>query len=78
MFPTKSNFSGRWVDSNCNICGNEDTDEHLFMCPGYSDLTKDITYSMFFKMNCINDTIIEAAMNLTKIRKRLVRIQEMW
>ena len=38
MLPTKSNFPGRWKRTTCNICGFEDTDAHIFNCPGYADL----------------------------------------
>ena len=38
MWPTKSNFPGRWSGTCCNVCGFEDTDEHVFSCAGYIDL----------------------------------------
>ena len=39
MWPTKVNFPGRWGEEiACNVCGAEDSDEHIFHCPGYSDL----------------------------------------
>ena len=38
MWPTKSNYPGRWKGIDCNICGSKDTDEHIFTCPGYCDI----------------------------------------
>ena len=35
MLRTKSNFSGRWMGIQCNVCALEDTDIHIFKCPGY-------------------------------------------
>ena len=38
MWPTKTNFPGRWRGTECNCCGHKDTDEHILVCPGYSDI----------------------------------------
>ena len=38
MWPTKVNYPGRWNGVSCNVCGFDDTDIHLFTCPGYSDI----------------------------------------
>ena len=38
MWSTKKNFPGRWINLQCNICGRDDTDEHIFRCPGFGDL----------------------------------------
>ena len=49
MWPTKSNFPGRWNGTECNICGNEDSDQHIFKCPGYTDvIDKNYSYEMFW------------------------------
>ena len=57
MWPTKRNFPGRWNDVNCNICSMEDTDEHIFVCPGYSDLIieENVTYDMFWDKDVLQD-----------------------
>ena len=38
MWPTKENFPGRWKGDLCNVCGLNDSDEHILTCPGYSDI----------------------------------------
>ena len=39
MWPNKVNFPGRWGENlNCNVCGLLDSDEHVFTCPGYTDI----------------------------------------
>ena len=38
MWPTKDHFPGRWQGTECNCCGYRDTDEHILLCPGYSDI----------------------------------------
>ena len=38
MWPTKANYPGRWSGSECNVCGLNDTDEHIPTCPGYYDI----------------------------------------
>ena len=49
MWPTKSNFPGRWDGTNCNICGYEDSDQHIFKCPGYKDvIDKNLSYEMLW------------------------------
>ena len=57
MLPTKSNFPGRWPGVTCNICGFDDTDAHLFHCPGYQDLVpENVTFDMFWDNEALNDT----------------------
>ena len=56
MWPTKDNFPGRWSGTSCNICGLRDTDEHVFSCPGYSDIVMGkVQYSMFWDNVVLND-----------------------
>ena len=56
MWPTKENFPGRWNGVACNICGCNDTDRHIFMCPGYSDIIKEkFQYDVFWDVNVLND-----------------------
>ena len=50
MLHTKQNFPGRWIGTNCNVCGNVDTDAHLFKCPGFSDLVEGLNHEMFFRL----------------------------
>ena len=54
MLRTKSNFSGRWMGIQCNVCALEDTDIHIFKCPGYI-ITDEIDYEMFWKEKIIED-----------------------
>jgi hypothetical protein len=80
MLPTKANFPGRWNGKSCNICGFDDTDEHLFHCPGYQDLfTSDMSYSMFWDNDVLEDTvrIKKAACIILGIIERLNEIQVM-
>ena len=77
MIPTKANFPGRWSGVHCNICGQNDTDEHLFRCPGYSDLVTDsISYSMFFNLTGNRNNLKNAASCLTRMIERLEMIQD--
>ena len=56
MLPTKSNFPGRWKGNLCNLCGFEDSDVHLFTCPGYADLNPDgVALDMFWDEEILND-----------------------
>jgi hypothetical protein len=59
MWPTKSNFPGRWTGSLCNICDREDTDEHIFSCPGYSDILAEnqFHYKMLFDDHVLDDML---------------------
>ena len=34
-FQTHTNFHGRWPGDLCSVCGEEDTDQHVFVCPGF-------------------------------------------
>ena len=79
MLPTKTNFPGRWSGTLCNVCGFEDTDAHLFVCPGYQDIiTNDIWYDMFWDDSILNDTaqLKEAAKILLSVIQRLEQIQD--
>ena len=80
MLPTKNNFPGRWVGSMCNVCGLEDTDAHVFSCPGYQDLlSDDIWYDMFWDPSILKDTVKlkKAAGILLAIVERMEEIQDM-
>ena len=80
MMPTKANFPGRWSGSECNICGFEDTDAHVFHCPGYQDIISDeVTYNMFWDPVILNDIgkLQVAAMNLLGVIERMEEIQQM-
>ena len=78
MLPTKVNFPGRWIGKACNICGFDDTDEHLFHCPGYQDLfTSDLSYHMFWDNEVLEDTarIKKAACIMLGVIERLDEVQ---
>ena len=80
MLPTKANFPGRWSGTSCNICGFDDTDEHIFHCPGYQDiLSDDIYYSMFWEKEILDDPakIKNAACVMLGIIERLNEVQSM-
>ena len=80
MLPTKSNFPGRWVGNLCNVCGFEDTDAHLFECPGYQDIiSDDIWFHMFWDDNILKDTVKmkKAASILVSVIERLEVLQNM-
>ena len=80
MLPTKANFPGRWTGTKCNICNFDDTDEHLFHCPGYQDLlSEDTTYEMFWDEEILNDTtkLQKAACEIVGVIERLGEVQEM-
>ena len=56
MWPTKDNFPGRWKGIDCNCCGHRDTDEHIVVCPGYSDLVdKNFVFEVFWDEEVLND-----------------------
>ena len=56
MWPTKDNFPGRWKGIDCNCCGHRDTDEHVVVCPGYSDLVdKNFVFEVFWDEEVLND-----------------------
>ena len=80
MLPTKSNFPGCWAGTFCNVCNFEDTDAHLFGCPGYQDIiTDEIWYDMFWDDNILSDTIKlnKPAAILLRVIERLEQIQKM-
>jgi hypothetical protein len=80
MLPTKANFPGRWKGTACNICGFQDTDVHIFTCPGYEDLnTNNITLEMFWNDDALNDMelLSSAAKTLNTIINRLEEVQKL-
>ena len=60
----------------CNICGNVDTDAHLFKCPGFVDLLKDVTYKVFFDDSVEVDVVSVAAERMIMVNERLMTIQD--
>ena len=79
MFPTRVNFPNRWSASkNCVYCTQLDTDEHLFQCSGYSDITvgKDVAFEMFFVLAASNEELSKGANVLMRILERLQLINE--
>ena len=80
MLPTKSNFPGRWPGTTCNICGFEDTDPHIFCCPGFQDLIPaNVTYDAYWDTEVLNNAerIRSAAGAAIGIIERLEDIQGM-
>jgi hypothetical protein len=79
MWSTKKNFPGRWINLQCNICGRDDTDEHIFMCPGFRDLVDGVTYNMYWDKDSLEDSESLKVMADTamQINKRLELIQKL-
>ena len=80
MLPTKCNFPGRWAGTSCNVCGFEDTDAHLFECPGYQDLvTDEVWYEMFWEDSVLNDAnqLKQAASILLSMIERIELLQNL-
>ncbi len=77
MWPTKANFSERWSGTQCNICGYEDTDKHIFSCPGYIDIISQgqIQYDMFWNEKVLED--MELLKQMAKVVKLLISRMEM-
>ena len=71
MFPTKGNFKGRWGSDECAYCGCQETDIHLFTCPGYSDLLDDVDFAMFTTLNASNEKLSAGAKKLIQVLERL-------
>ena len=77
MLPTKENFPGRWNGTCCNVCGNIDTEEHLFTCPGFADLLDDtMSLELFFSVEEL-DVLESAAEKMVKVVARLHVLQEL-
>ena len=77
MLPTKDNFPARWKGTSCNVCGRDDTDEHLFVCPGFADILDDtVSLEMFFADNDL-ELLKSAAEKMVKVIERLKVIQEL-
>ena len=56
----------------CNVCGFEDTDDHLLGCPGDQDIiTNDMWYDLFW-----NDTILSNTTQLRQAATMLVSVIE--
>ena len=81
MLPCKANFPGRWKGSNCNVCGFEDTDIHVFSCPGYVDLNPiGVSLDLFWNTEALNDmkVLSPAAKVMSEIITRMEEIQNLW
>ena len=80
MLPTKSNFPGRWKGTSCNICGFEDTDAHVFTCPGYVDLNQSgISLDLFWNDEAMKnmEVLTPAAKVLSEMISRMEEIQNL-
>ena len=71
MFPTKSNFKGRWGTDECSYCGCLESDVHLFSCVGYNDLLGCVNYDSFMTLNASIDELSAGAKQLLKVVDRL-------
>ena len=79
MIKSKENFKGRWSNEICDYCGKNDTDEHMFTCPGYSDLTNEnLQYETFFGKDMNIETLEQGADKLIKIIDRKEQLYESW
>ena len=80
MLPTKSNFPGRWKGSACNVCGFDDTDAHIFTCPGYADLNpQGISLDLFWNVESLEniELLIPAAKMMNKMITRMEEVQDL-
>ena len=78
MLLTKDNFPGRWQGTVCNVCSSPDTDEHLFRCPGFTDILDDsVSYNLFLSDEQDLETLAGAAEKMLLVNERLKVIQEM-
>ena len=80
MLPAKTNFPGRWKGDKCNVCGFQDTDTHMFTCPGYADLNPEcINIEVFWDEQYLNDMnlLSPAAKMLIKMVDRMEEIQKL-
>ena len=75
MFPTRANFPGRWQCMNCVFWQELENDEHLFVCPGYTDITEgSLKYNLFFNLKEEKAEIDQGNEKLLKIHDRLATI----
>ena len=80
MWPTKVNFPGRWNGVLCNVCGMKDTDEHIFSCPGYSDILQGkFVFNVFWDDKVLNDilTLQDIAKTVLMLIERMENIQKL-
>ena len=78
MMPSKMNFPGRWEGTACDICGFDDTDVHVFSCPGYQDIQmENVTLDMFWNDETLNniEVISKAAKVMVNIIRRMEEIE---
>ena len=89
MIETKANFQGKYLNYiKCEICGEEETTQHLFECDGYPEIRKNIkiedTPMKTLRRNNIK-TIAEVLSRITekrsmmeenKIKNKMVTIRE--
>ena len=79
MWPTKENFPGRWSGTMCNICGSKDTDKHVFVCPGYSDILQGkFQFDVFWDENVLCDMgkLKDIAKTVLQLIERMENIQK--
>ena len=78
MWPTKDNFPGRWRGTECNCCGHRDTDEHILVCPGYSDIVDgSFDFEVFWDEVVLNDIerLKDIADTVVRLIERMEQVQ---
>ena len=71
MWPTKCNFPGRWNGTDCNICGYEDSDQHIFKCPGYKDvINENFSYDSFWDKETLRNLAL--LKDLARMAKNII------
>ena len=75
MIETKANFKGQYLNNiKCEICGEEETTQHLFECDGYTEIRKNIkiedTPMKTLRRNNIK-TIAEVLSRITEKRRMM-------
>ena len=76
MIETKANFKGQYLNNiKCEICGEEETTQHLFECDGYTEIRKNIkiedTPMKTLRRNNIK-TIAKVLSKITEKRRRMM------
>ena len=63
----------------CNICGSKDTDKHVFVCPGYSDILQGkFQFDVFWDENVLCDMgkLKDIAKTVLQLIERMENIQK--
>ena len=76
MIETKANFKGQYLNNiKCEICGEEETTQHLFECDGYTEIRKNIkiedTPMKTLRRKNIK-AVVEVLSEITEKRRRIM------